>query len=129
MSHDSNHQHGIGIYVVIFAALLILTAVTVGAAFIDFGSFNTVIALVIAFVKATLVILFFMHLKGSPGLLKLFVIGAFAWLTILLGFTLNDYMTRSWGTQVESESWINRTPHQYYDVPQQAESHGSTSHH
>ncbi len=128
-SHSSsdNHNHGgIGIYVVIFGALLVLTAVTVWAAFIDFGRFNTVIALAIAFFKATLVMLFFMHLKGSSGLLKLFVASAFAFLAVLLGMTLNDYATRHWGNQLEPNSWITRPAHHYAEPSANT---GSSQHH
>ena len=129
MSHDEQHHGGIGTYVVIFAALLILTALTVTAAFIDFGAFNTVIAMAIAILKAVLVLVFFMHLKGSSSLLKLFVIGAFAWLAILLVFTLNDYSTRHWETKVESNSWITRPAHQYLSPgPAKEESAPSTHH-
>lgn len=116
MSHDQHNHGGIGTYIAIFAALLVLTAVTVSVAFIDFGVFNTVIAMAIAVLKAILVLVFFMHLKGSSGLLKLFVIGAFAWLAILLGFTLNDYSTRHWENKVESNSWITRPAHQYIEA-------------
>ncbi|HCM42358.1 MAG TPA: cytochrome C oxidase subunit IV family protein [Candidatus Omnitrophota bacterium] len=126
-SHDSQHHGGIGIYVIILTALLVLTAVTVWAAFIDFGRFNTVIALAIAFFKATLVMLFFMHLKGSSGLLKLFVLSAFAFLAVLIGMTLNDYATRHWGSQLEKDSWITRSPHHYADAP--ASSANAAQHH
>jgi len=112
-SHDTPHHGGIGIYIVILVALLVLTAVTVGVAFIDFGRLNMVIALAIAFLKATLVMLFFMHLKGSSGLLKLFVLSAFAFLAVLIGMTLNDYATRHWGSQLEKDSWITRSPNHY----------------
>lgn len=113
-SHDNQQHHGgIGIYVLILSALLVLTGVTVWAAFIDFGRLNTVIALAIAFFKATLVMLFFMHLKGSSGLLKLFVVSAFAFLAVLIGMTLNDYATRDWGSKVEKDSWITRSANHY----------------
>ena len=113
MSHDQEHHGGIGAYITVFAILLVLTAGTVVAAFIDFGSFNTVIALTIAIVKAVLVILFFMHLKESSGLLKLFVVGAFVFVGVMIGMTFNDFATRNWGPKIEANSWINRMPHQY----------------
>lgn len=127
MSDQHNHG-GIGTYVVIFAALLVLTAVTVTAAFIDFGAFNTIIAMAIAILKAVLVLVFFMHLKGSSSLLKLFVIGAFAWLAILLIFTLNDYSTRHWENKVESNSWITRPAHHYL-APAPTKEEGLASEH
>lgn len=85
-------------YYAIFLALMVGTAATVGAAFVDLGSLNTVVALAIAITKATLVVLFFMHVKYSPKLTWLVVIGSIFWLLLLLGVTLGDYMTRSWGT-------------------------------
>jgi len=119
MSHDSSAHHGgIGIYLIIFSALLVLTAVTVFAAFVDFGSFNTVIAMTIAIIKAVLVMLFFMHLKESPGITKLFVAGAFVCLAVMIGMTMNDFATRTWGSKVEADSWIKRTPHQYIETTQ-----------
>ncbi|MEQ1869774.1 MAG: cytochrome C oxidase subunit IV family protein [Vicinamibacterales bacterium] len=85
-------------YYAIFLALMVGTAATVGAAFVDLGSLNTVVALAIAITKAALVVLFFMHVKYSPKLTWLVVIGSIFWLLLLLGVTLGDYMTRSWGT-------------------------------
>jgi cytochrome c oxidase subunit 4 len=85
-------------YYLIFAALMLLTYVTVQVSVFDLGRLNTVAALGIAVFKAVLVALFFMHVKNSPRLTKLAVIGGLYWLLILLGLTLSDYMTRSWGT-------------------------------
>ena len=70
------------------------TAITVGVAFINLGSFNFPVAIAIAITKATLVILFFMHAKYSSRLTKLIVGGAFFFLMILLGLTMTDYMSR-----------------------------------
>jgi cytochrome c oxidase subunit IV len=126
MSSHNGHHGGIKVYLLIFAVLIVLTATTVWAAFVDFGRFNTVIALLIAFVKATLVMLFFMHLKEAPSLLKLFVIGAFAWVTILIGMTFNDFGTRAWGPQLQPDSWISRSAHHYVETPLSA---SQTTHH
>ncbi len=128
MSHDAttHHEGAVKIYSLVFLGLLVLTALTVLAAFHDFGSFNTVIALIIAIVKATLVILFFMHLKGKDtGLLKLYVVGAFVFVVIMIGMTMNDIATRNWGPKVEAGSWIKRSPHQYFDTAEPA----TTEHH
>ena len=83
-------------YVVIFAALLLLTVTTVLAAFADLGPLNDVVALSIAVTKMVLVVLFFMHAKFSTRLTKLVVVSSFAWLVILIAFTLSDYLTRGW---------------------------------
>lgn len=85
-------------YYLIFAALLVLTYVTVQISVFDLGSLNTVAALGIAVVKAILVALFFMHVKYSTRLTKLAVLAGIYWLGILLALTLSDYLTRSWRT-------------------------------
>jgi cytochrome c oxidase subunit 4 len=83
-------------YVAVFVALICLTALTTGVAFIDLGAMNTVVALVIAVTKMLLVILFFMHVLHSPRLTKLALLAAFFWLALLLTFTLSDVLTRHW---------------------------------
>ena len=76
-------------------SLLVLTGVTAGVAFIDLGPFNTIVALVIATVKALLVVLIFMHVKyASDKLVKVVVISAVFFLLLLLGLSLADYTTR-----------------------------------
>ena len=81
-------------YYTIFALLMLGTATTVGAAFIDMGAFNTVVALAIACTKAALVVLFFMHVKYSTRLTWAVVAGAIFFLFIMLALTFNDYLTR-----------------------------------
>jgi len=83
-------------YVGIFVALLLLTATTVFTAFQDLGPLNDVVALSIAVTKMVLVVLFFMHAKYSTRLTRIVVVSAFAWLLILIAFTLSDYLTRGW---------------------------------
>lgn len=84
-------------YFAIWIALLAGTALTVTAARIDLGPFNAAVALTIATIKATLVALYFMHIKGSSEkLTKLVVISALFFLLILLGLSMSDYATRSW---------------------------------
>jgi cytochrome c oxidase subunit 4 len=93
----SEHIVPVRIYLVIFLALLLGTALTVFAAFYDFPwRFNTVIALTIASVKATLVVLYFMHVRYSPRLVWVIVASALFWLAILFALTFSDYFTRSW---------------------------------
>ena len=84
------------VYYLIFAALMVGTYLTVQAAFIDLGVFNTVVALAIACVKATLVILFFMHVKYSTKLTWLVVGSGFFFLAIMIGLTLADFISRGW---------------------------------
>ncbi len=84
------------IYYQIFAALLILLALTVGVSYVDLGVFNEVIALAIAAAKALLVILFFMHMRSSSRLTWLFAAAGFVWLAILIALTMSDYVSRGW---------------------------------
>jgi cytochrome c oxidase subunit IV len=86
------------IYYAIFATLMLLTAITVGAAYIDLGAMNTVVALGIAGFKALIVVLYFMHVKFSTRLVKLTIIAGLYWMGILLALTLSDYLTRGFGT-------------------------------
>jgi cytochrome c oxidase subunit 4 len=81
-------------YYAVFGALMLGTAITVLAAFTDLGLLNFPVALAIAITKATLVILFFMHVKYSSQLTKLFVGMAFFFLVVLFGLTLTDYLSR-----------------------------------
>jgi cytochrome c oxidase subunit 4 len=92
----SEHVVSWRVYVTVFIALVLLTVVTFQAAGHDFGPFNTLIALAIAVVKATLVILYFMHLRYSSRLTHLVVFAGFVWLAILMLLTLSDYFSRPW---------------------------------
>ena len=84
-------------YFAVFLALLVGTALTVYASTLDLGKYNAAVALTIASIKATLVALFFMHVKGaSEKLTKLVVISALFFLLLLLGLTMTDYATRLW---------------------------------
>jgi len=94
----SEHIVSIKLYYAIWTALLLLTGITAGVAFIDLGPFNTVVALVIATLKAVLVLLFFMHLKyASEKMTSVVVISAIFWLLLLLALSLADYSTRPLG--------------------------------
>jgi cytochrome c oxidase subunit 4 len=94
--HTDEHIVSIPVYIAVFVALLVGTALTTAVAFIDLGAFNTVVALVIAFTKMALVILFFMHVKYQKGLTRLAIVCAFFWLGIMITFTLSDELTRTW---------------------------------
>ena len=83
-------------YYLIFLALMVGTGLTWWVATIDLGAMNNVIMLTIAVTKATLVVLFFMHVKYSSKLTWVVIIGSVFWLFILLGLTMNDYFTRDW---------------------------------
>jgi cytochrome c oxidase subunit IV len=84
------------VYAKVLAALLILTATTCGVSYIDMGKMNAVVAVVIAFAKASLVALIFMHLRYSRHLMTLVVAAGLFWLGILIALTMGDYLTRGW---------------------------------
>src|SRR5689334_13462797 len=96
MSSSSTHVLPLRVYFGVFFALLVLTGTTVAVAFIDLGPLNNVVALCIAVLKATLVLLFFMHLRYATRLPSLVVVSGVFWLVILVGLTLVDYATRGW---------------------------------
>jgi cytochrome c oxidase subunit IV len=82
------------VYYLVFTALVIGTILTWGIAFVDLGVWNPVVALAIACTKATLVILFFMHVRYSSKLTMLTVALGFFWLLIMITLDLSDYLTR-----------------------------------
>jgi cytochrome c oxidase subunit 4 len=92
----SEHIVSPKVYFAIFASLMLGTAITVWAAFQNFGKFNIVIALAIATIKATLVVLYFMHARYSPKRTQLVIVCSVFWLAIMLALTLSDYNTRDY---------------------------------
>ena len=97
--HDSGHRRHVvpvPVYLAVFATLCVGTVLTVEAAGHDFGGLNTPIALGIAATKATLVILYFMHVRYSPRLVTLMVSAGFAFLALLILFIMSDYVSRPW---------------------------------
>jgi cytochrome c oxidase subunit IV len=92
----SGHVAPKSMYYWVFAALIVGTALTVAAAFVDLGALNNVVMLAIAITKATLVVLFFMHVRWSTRLTWVVVCSGFFWLLILFGLTMTDYLSRGW---------------------------------
>jgi cytochrome c oxidase subunit 4 len=84
------------LYVVIFASLAALTLLTTGVAYIDLGTFNPIVAITIAVCKASLVVLFFMHVRERTKLTWVFIAAGALWLSLLIAFTLSDVATRGW---------------------------------
>ena len=91
-----HHQAPLGMYFAVFFGLMILTLLTVWISRIDLGTMNTAVALAIAVLKATVVILWFMHVIHSPRLTWIVVISSFIWLAVLFVLTFSDYLTRHW---------------------------------
>ena len=93
----SEHIVPVRIYVGIFLSLMVGTTLTVWAAFRDFpGPLNVIVAMTIAVVKATLVVLYFMHVRYSARLIWVIVASALFWMGILFALTFSDYLTRGW---------------------------------
>jgi len=83
-------------YYRVFAALMLLLGATVTIAYVHLGELNIIAALTIAFIKATLIILYFMHVRYSSRLLWIFVGAGFFWLGILFALSFSDFLTRGW---------------------------------
>ena len=100
MSRDTEHSPSIQSYVIVFIALLGLLALTVAAAFIDLDRFlpgrgwGLTVAWSVAFAKAILIALYFMHVRGAPARVITFAAAGFVWLSILAALILTDYLTR-----------------------------------
>lgn len=89
-----HHVSSLTMYFGVFFALMILTVVTVWVSRIDLGWLNVPVALAVATVKMTLVILFFMHVIHSARLIWIVIIASFLWLAVLFVLTFSDYLTR-----------------------------------
>ena len=95
--HSEHHIVTPRIYLMVFGTLLLFTALTVVAAYVDLGVLNPIVALGIASFKAVVVILFFMHVKYQSRLVKLTVAAGFFTFLVLITMTLSDYISRAWG--------------------------------
>ncbi|MCB1142927.1 MAG: cytochrome C oxidase subunit IV family protein [Leptospiraceae bacterium] len=92
--HEGHHIIPIPVYVGVFLVLLVGTVITVYAAQFDFGSMNTVIAMLIATIKASFVLGFFMHLKYDNMMNRVIFGSAFFFLMLLIAFSAADIFTR-----------------------------------
>ncbi|MGA2441191.1 MAG: cytochrome C oxidase subunit IV family protein [Tepidisphaeraceae bacterium] len=122
MPNSTHKSDSLAVYLLIYALLMSLLVATVYAATEDMGRWNVVVALAIAAIKATLVILFFMHVRHSSRLSWIFAGAAFLWLGLLLGLTMTDYASRGQPTpsssaqisaaeNVGEPSYATQTPH------------------
>lgn len=93
-AHSENHITGYGTYVWIWIVLIVLTGITVTASYIHFGIFNIVIALGIASLKASLVALYFMHLKFEDKITWVFFLYPLVLLALLIGLSMSDVFFR-----------------------------------
>jgi len=95
-THAEHHVVPLKIYLAVFFALMVFTAITVAVAFVDLGPLNNVVMLGIALVKATLVVMFFMHVKYGTRLIPMVIASGIFFLLILFVITMSDYMSRGW---------------------------------
>lgn len=93
---SAGHVAPKSMYYMVFLALMVGTGLTVAAAFVDMGAMNNVVMLLFAAIKASLVILFFMHVRWGTRLTWVIAMAGFFWLLILFGVTMADYLTRGW---------------------------------
>jgi cytochrome c oxidase subunit 4 len=94
-SHSEVHVEKVSVYLAIFGALIVLTAITAWVAFHDYGQLlNDIIALTIAVSKASLVVLFFMHVRHSTKMVKITVVSSIIGLLVLFAFVLADLWSR-----------------------------------
>jgi cytochrome c oxidase subunit 4 len=109
MSEHSEHDGPVGhvvpisTYLLVFLALIVGTALTTWIAYIDLGRWNTPVALTIAVVKMTLVVLFFMHVKYATGLTRIVILAGFFWLAIMVTLASSDELTRNW--EIVPQGW------------------------
>lgn len=101
-SHHSeeggHHVLPVRTYATIVSLLFVFTVITVLAAFVELGPLNTPVALAIAIFKATLVVLFFMHVRYNTPLMWIFAAAGFFWMIIMFALTMQDYVSRDWET-------------------------------
>ncbi len=93
-SHSGHHADHTKLYATTLAGLLVLTAITVAASYVNFGSANIVVAMLIATIKASLVAMIFMHLKDDKPVNAVIFTSSLIFLGIFLGFCLLDADSR-----------------------------------
>lgn len=92
----AHHRAPLGVYFAVFFTLMILTVLTVWVSRIDLGTMNTAVAMAIAIAKATVVVLWFMHVIHSPRMTWIVIVSSILWLGVLFVLTFADYLTRGW---------------------------------
>jgi cytochrome c oxidase subunit 4 len=95
---SSNHAGEMKTYYIVFMVLIALVFLTVFAAAIEHDFLNLMLALAIAFTKASLIVWFFMHVNHAPPLIRLVIAASLLFVIFLFAFTFSDYLTRQWST-------------------------------
>lgn len=104
-AHAGRSHPSVGLYLAVFGALMVFTAITVAVAFLNLGPLNNVVALTIAGIKTTLVVLFFMHVHYASRTTKIFAAAGFFWLAIMITFTVSDMQVREPMTTSTMRGW------------------------
>ena len=104
--HGAHAEHIVPVstYLTVFILLMIGTALTTWIAYINLHAWNTAVALVIAFAKMLLVVLFFMHVKYATGLTRVVILAGFFWLGIMITLSCSDELTRTW--EIVPQTWL-----------------------
>ncbi len=93
-AHEKHHVIPYSLYIMIWAALIALTGVTVGVSYVDMKSVAILTALLIATVKATLVLLYFMHIRFERPLYSAMIIAVLVTYGVFVALTFSDYFYR-----------------------------------
>ncbi|OIO37517.1 MAG: hypothetical protein AUJ72_04400 [Candidatus Omnitrophica bacterium CG1_02_46_14] len=110
---NAPHTEPLKNYFIVFVCLIVLTLATVTMAYVDLGVLNIVITLAIAGIKTTLILLFFMHVRHSMNLVKIFLVTGFLWVILLVGILMSDYLTRRWDFKENTPTWITEKASHY----------------
>lgn len=108
-------------YFAVFGALMALTFITVAVSYVDLGRANVLVALAVAGIKATLVVLWFMHVKHNTPLIKLTVATGFLWLIFMFSIMFSDYISR--GFLGWPQTWGASGPLVHHETPPPGVSH------
>ncbi len=94
MQHENTHITSYRAHGVILVLLLFLTAITITITWVDAGSLSVGVAMFVACIKASLVLLYFMHLKFDQLVFKIFAAMVFLLLAVVFVITFFDYLFR-----------------------------------
>src|SRR3990167_4374139 len=94
MREHQKHGGHAKAYISVWMALLCLTAITVWVSYHDFGTYNILVAMLVATIKGALVCLYFMHLKYDNRVNQVVFISAFVFLAVFVGLTASDVFFR-----------------------------------
>ncbi len=95
-THQQHHIVPWTTYLIVYIVLLALLGATVTAWYLNLGLLGILLGDMVGIVKATIIILYFMHVRSSSKMVWVIAGAGFVWLAILVGLTLSDYLSRGW---------------------------------